>query len=159
MEILNIACFKYNGHSLYMYYKKGIVDYSAGHDGSGVGIKYCVTIIKTEKKRWAGASANQVHAHLWEQSSISSFVQYCDYPIGKRELVASFSLVCGLCTVCLGLFALLLGESGRLCSVTLPGHRLYCFAKSLLFFQIILLLQKLSLNVFGKTSPGTFVFP
>ena len=34
-----------------------------------------------------------------------------------------FSLICGLCTVCLGLFVLPLGVVGRLCSVivALPG--------------------------------------
>ena len=43
-----------------------------------------------------------------------------------------FFLICGLCTVCLGLFVLLLGVIGRLCSmiVIIPGHRLYYLSES-----------------------------
>ena len=43
-----------------------------------------------------------------------------------RFLLLCLFLICDLCTVCLGLFALLLGVIGRQCSVigALPGHRL-----------------------------------
>ena len=42
-------------------------------------------------------------------------------------LLLSRSLVCGLCTVCLGLFSLPLGVIGGLCSVIvgLPGQEYY----------------------------------
>ena len=48
---------------------------------------------------------------------------------GKRELTDLFVfLVCGLCTVCLGKFALLLCDIGWLCYViiALSDHGLYC---------------------------------
>ena len=49
--------------------------------------------------------------------------------LGKRGLVTLPFLVCDLCTVCLGLCALPLGVTGRLCSVfvALPGHLLNYF--------------------------------
>ena len=39
-----------------------------------------------------------------------------------------YSVVCDLCAICLGLFALPVGVIGRLCSVivALPGHIVYC---------------------------------
>ena len=48
-------------------------------------------------------------------------VWHCDHLLGK--------LVCGLCTVCQGLFDLPLGVIGKLCSVTvaLPGYFLYFY--------------------------------
>ena len=53
------------------------------------------------------------------------------YLLGKRELAALFSSVCGMCTVCHGLFALPLGVICRLCSVivAIPGHVLYIFVQ------------------------------
>ena len=38
---------------------------------------------------------------------------------------ALFSLVCGMYNIANGLFALLIGVRGKLCSVALPGHLLY----------------------------------
>ena len=54
-------------------------------------------------------------------------IQHCDHLAGKKELVAMLFLVCGLCNVCLGLFAFPIGVIGRLHSVivALPGHHLY----------------------------------
>ena len=49
---------------------------------------------------------------------------------GGGSWLPCFSLLCGVCTACLGLFALPLGIFGRLCSVivALPGRLLYNFA-------------------------------
>ena len=47
----------------------------------------------------------------------------------KRELVLGFSFNCGFCVVCLDLFALSLGVTGRLCFVivSFAGCPLYYF--------------------------------
>ena len=47
--------------------------------------------------------------------------------LGQSELVVCFTLLCGTCSVCTGLFVLPLGAFGRQCSVivALPGHLLY----------------------------------
>ena len=57
----------------------------------------------------------------------------CDHLVGEEGAVFfffvffCFSLVCGLCTVCHSLFALLLGIIGKPCSVIvpIPGNYLY----------------------------------
>ena len=54
-------------------------------------------------------------------------LSFVDISLGMRRCLLSFSLVCGYCTVCHGLFALPVCVIGRLFSVSiaLPGHILY----------------------------------
>ena len=52
-------------------------------------------------------------------------VEYCDHQFGEEGTIfVCFSLVCGFSTVCHGVFALPLGDIGRLLSliVAIPGH-------------------------------------
>ena len=48
-------------------------------------------------------------------SHFSPTVEHCDYLIGRLVILLSFNV--WLCTVCLVLFAVLLGIIGKLCSV------------------------------------------
>ena len=52
-------------------------------------------------------------------------------PLLGRGLLLCLSLVCGICTVCHGVFAHPFSAINRLCSVSLalPGHLLYSLGK------------------------------
>ena len=69
--------------------------------------------------------------------------------LGKRELVASFYVVCGLCAVCLGLFALPPDVIVRRWSVSFCFHFFFFFTFSNYFsLQLVLIAMWRSYEAF-----------